>query len=202
MAALFLLPLIIGATWLGLTAALHYPGAESGGDILSRLVMDIFPIGLKGLLLVGILAALMSTADICILTASANGSRDIYQRYFNPEVSPRKLFRISMYLAAVVGVASALMAWQMQDIVGILLLAFTVNAAALFVPTIAMVTLKTINTNAAFWSISLALLTVIGWYAASVMDLAPVFRTDPLWPGLTVSVVTFFGMSLMAREPA
>jgi len=202
MAALFLLPLIIGATWLGLTAALHYPGAESGGDILSRLVLDIFPIGLKGLLLVGILAALMSTADICILTAAANGSRDIYQRYFNPEVSPRKLFRISMYLAAVVGVASALMAWQMQDIVGILLLAFTVNAAALFVPTIAMVTLKTINTSAAFWSISLALLTVITWYAASVMDLAPVFRTDPLWPGLTVSVVTFFGISLMARKPA
>jgi len=202
LAALFLLPLIVGATWLGLTAALHYPGAQSGGDILSRLVIDVFPVGLKGLLLVGILAALMSTADICILTASANGSRDIYQRFFNPEVSSRKLYRISMYLAAIVGLASALIAWQMQDVVDILLLAFTVNAAALFVPTIAMMTLKTINTSAAFWSISLALLTVIGWYVASVMDLAPLFHNDPLWPGLAVSVVVFFGMSLMAKKQA
>ena len=202
LAALILLPLAIGATWLGLTAALLYPDVDSGGDILSRLVMDIFPIGLKGLMLVGILAALMSTADICILTAAANGSRDIYQRYINPDVSPKKLFRLSMYLAGIIGAASGLMAWQMQDVIGILLLAFTVNAAALFVPTIAMVTLKKVNTDAAFWSISLALATVVAWYGASVMDLAPVFRNDPLWPGLIVSISVFSLITLLTKEPA
>jgi SSS family solute:Na+ symporter len=202
LAALILLPLAIGATWLGLTAALLYPDVDSGGDILSRLVMDIFPIGLKGLMLVGILAALMSTADICILTAAANGSRDIYQRYINPDVSPKKLFRLSMYLAGIIGAASGLMAWQMQDIIGILLLAFTVNAAALFVPTIAMVTLKKVNTDAAFWSIALALATVVAWYGASVMDLAPVFRNDPLWPGLIVSISVFSLITLLTKEPA
>ena len=200
LAAALLVPLVIGSTWLGLTAAVLYPGVESEGDILSRLIIDIFPVGLKGLLLVGLLAALMSTADICILTAAANGSRDIYQRYMNPDVEPKQLFRISMVLAAIVGVASALMAWQMQDIVGILLLAFTVNAAALFVPTIAMVTLKNVNTDAAFWSISLALLTVVTWYGASVMKLAPVFQNDPLWPGLIVSIVVFSAISLTGRK--
>ena len=202
LAALILLPLAIGATWLGLTAALLYPGADSSGDILSQLVMDIFPVGLKGLMLVGILAALMSTADICILTAAANGSRDIYQRYMNPAVAPEKLFRLSMYLAGIIGAASGLMAWQMQDVIGILLLAFTVNAAALFVPTIAMVTLKKVNTNAAFWSIALALTTVVVWYGASVMDLAPVFQNDPLWPGLIVSISVFSLITLLTKEPA
>ena len=163
--------------------------------------MDTFPVGLKGLMLVGILAALMSTADICILTAAANGSRDIYQRYFNPEVSPRKLFRISMVLAAIVGAASGLMAWQMRDIVSILLVAFTINAAALFVPTIAMVSSKKVNTSAAFWSMTLALLTVIGWYVASAMNLAPVFSIDPLWPGLIVSIAVFTGISLVTSGP-
>jgi len=191
LATLFLLPLAVGAIWLGLTAALLYPGVENSSDILSRLVMDIFPVGFKGLMLVGILAALMSTADICILTAAANGSRDIYQRYFNPKVAPRKLFHISIGLAAIVGVASGLMAWQMQDVVGILLVAFTINAAALFVPTIAMVSSRKVNTSAAFWSISMALLTVIAWYAASAMDLAPIFSLDPLWPGLLVSITVF-----------
>jgi SSS family solute:Na+ symporter len=200
LAALFLIPLVIGSTWLGMTAAVLYPGVDSGGDILSRLIIDIFPVGLKGLLLVGLLAALMSTADICILTAAANGSRDIYQRYMNPDVAPKKLFRISIVLAGIVGAASGLMAWQMQDVVDILLLAFTINAAALFVPTIAMVTMKTVNTAAAFWSISLALLTVIAWYLASVANLAPVFQNDPLWPGLIVSSLVFFGISLIARK--
>jgi SSS family solute:Na+ symporter len=202
LAALLLLPLVIGSIWLGMTAGVLYPDVDSGGDILTRLIMDIFPVGLKGLLLVGLLAALMSTADICILTAAANGSRDIYQRYVNPQVEPRKLFRLSMYLAGIIGLVSALIAWQMQDVVGILLLAFTVNAAALFVPTIAMVTQETVNTDAAFWSIGLALFTVVAWYGASVADLAPVFRNDPLWPGLVVSVVAFSGISLIAKKRA
>ncbi len=200
LAALFLIPLAVGTVWLGMTAALLYPGAENSGDILSRLVMDIFPVGLKGLMLVGILAALMSTADICILTATANGSRDIYQRYVNPDVTPRKLFRLSMILAAVVGVAAAFMAWAMQDVVEILLVAFTINAAGLFIPTIAMVAMKNIDTNAAFWSIALALLVVIGWYAAAAMDFGTVFEIDPLWPGLFVSAVTFFGIGLVSNS--
>ena len=200
LAAAFLVPLVIGSTWLGLTAAILYPGVESEGDILSRLIIDVFPVGLKGLLLVGLLAALMSSADICILTAAANGSRDIYQRYMNPDVEPKKLFRISMVLAATVGIGAALMAWQMQDVVGILLLAFTVNTAALFVPTIAMVTLKNVNTDAAFWSISLALFTVVAWYGASVMKIAPVFQYDPLWPGLIVSMAVFSAISLTGRK--
>jgi SSS family solute:Na+ symporter len=198
LATLFLLPLAVGAVWLGMTAAILYPGVDNSSDILSRLVMDIFPVGLKGLMLVGILAALMSTADICILTAAANGSRDIYQRFFNPDVTPPKLFRISIGLATIVGVASASMAWQLRDIVGILLIAFTINAAALFVPTIAMVSSGKANTSAAFWSITLALITVIGWYAASAIELAPVFRVDPLWPGLIVSFTVFTGIGLAA----
>jgi SSS family solute:Na+ symporter len=201
LAAVLLIPLVIGSTWLGLTAAVLYPGVEPESDILSQLIIDIFPVGLKGLLLVGLLAALMSTADICILTAAANGSRDIYQRYVNPDVEPKQLLRLSIVFAAIVGVASALMAWQMQDIVGILLLAFTVNAAALFVPTIAMVFLKNVNTDAAFWSISLALLTVVAWYGASVMTVAPVFKNDPLWPGLMVSIFVFSAASLIGRKP-
>ena len=128
-------------------------------------------------------------------TASANGSRDIYQRFVNPDVAPGKLFKISIGLAAAVGITSTLMAWQMQDIVSILLVAFTINSAALFVPTIAMVTQAKINTAAAFWSITLSLTTVIGWYIGSALELATVFRIDSLWPGLFVSIVVFAGIN-------
>jgi len=199
LATIFLIPLAIGTIWLGMTAALLYPDVRNSSDILSRFVLDTFPVGLKGLMLVGILAALMSTADICILTAAANGSRDIYQRYLNPDVEPRKLFRISIALAAIVGAAAGLMAWQMQDIVSILLVAFTINSAALFIPTIAMVAFKKVNKAAAFWSITLALLTVIGWYVASALNLAEVFTLDPLWPGLIVSAASFFIISLISN---
>ena len=198
-ASLFLLPLAVGTVWLGMTAALLYPDVELGDQILSRFVMDVFPVGLKGLMLVGILAALMSTADICILTAAANGSRDVYQRYINPDVTPAKMFRLSMGLAAVIGAAAALMAWQMQDIVGILLIAFTISSAALFVPTLAMVANKKANKTAAFWSVTASLTTVILWYLLAQSGVSPIFDVDPLWPGLAVSITLFFGISAFAR---
>jgi SSS family solute:Na+ symporter len=199
-AALLLIPLAIGAVWLGMTAALLYPNVENSSEILSQLVMDTFPVGLKGLMLVAILSALMSTADICILTASANGSCDIYQRYINPDVSPKNLVSISIGLAVAIGAIAMFIAWQMQDIIGILLMAFTINSAALFVPTLAMVILKSANKMAAFWSITLSLTTVVAWYAASSLELAPLFSLDPLWPGLTVSIAVFSILSLMARS--
>jgi SSS family solute:Na+ symporter len=196
-AVVFLLPLAAGAVWLGLTAALLYPEVANSADILTIFVLDTFPIGLKGLILVSILAALMSTADICILTASANGSRDIYQRYINPQVTASQLFRLSIGLAIIFGAAATFMAWQMQDIIGILLMAFTINSAALFVPTIAMVTSKGNSKAAAFWSIVLALVTVIAWYAASRLALSPVFTVDPLWPGLFVSLTVFTALNFL-----
>jgi SSS family solute:Na+ symporter len=198
LATLFLLPIAVGTVWLGMTATLLYPGIENSDSVLSTFVMGTFPVGLKGLMLVGILAALMSTADICILTVAANGSRDIYQRYINPDVAPRKLFKISVGLAAIAGAAAALMAWQMQDVVGILLVAFTINSAALFVPTIAVVVQDEVNKDAAFWSITLSLITVIGWYAGSTLQLASVFNIDSLWPGLLVSFVVFTGISFFS----
>lgn len=198
-AAVFLLPLAVGAVWLGMTAALLYPDVDNSSEILSRLVIDTFPTGLRGLMLVGILAALMSTADICILTASANGSRDIYQRYLNPGVSPKKLFRVSIGLAIAIGMGATIMAWQMQDIIDILLVAFTINSAALFIPTIAIVVLKSTDKSAAFWSITLSLATVVAWYAAAEFDLAPLFALDPLWPGLLVSMAVFVALSLRSN---
>jgi len=198
-ATIFLLPLAIGTIWLGMTAAQLLPGTENSDSILSQFVLETFPVGFKGLMLVGILAALMSTADICILTASANGTRDIYQRYINPDASPARLFRLSITLAASVGIAATIMAWQMQDVVGILLVAFTINSAALFIPTVAMVVQKEVHKPAAFWSITLSLITVIGWYLGSLLDLAPMFGLDPLWPGLAVSAFVFFGLKGLSK---
>jgi len=199
-AAALLLPLMVGTVWMGLTARLLIPEMGESGDVLTRFVMDYFPVGLKGLLLVGMLAALMSTADICILTASANATRDIYQRYINPTVDPRRLLKMSMLASAVIGIGATLMAWLMQDIINILLVAFTINSAALFLPSVAMVYSRRVSTAAAFWSISCSLATVVAWYALSRLTDIAIFELDPLWPGLLVSLLVFTSISRIDRE--
>lgn len=189
---IMLVPLALAATWLGMSGNILFTEKLADGDILSHLVLELFPPGIKGLVLVALLAALMSTADICILTASANVSRDVYQRYIAPDASERKMLRLSMVTSLVIGVLAALMAWQLKDIVDILLIGFTINSAALFLPSVAMVYSWRVSNAAAFWSSAMALATVVLWYAASQIEGSWFSGIDPLWPGLTVSFVLFF----------
>lgn len=196
LAVVFMLPIAICATWLGMAAAVIMPGSENSSGILTQFVLETFPVGLKGLMLVGILAALMSSADICILTASANYTRDIHQRFLQPGISDRNMLRLSILASAAVGVIAALMAWKMQDIIGVLQLGFTINGAALFLPTIvALLWKRHADAPAAFWSILLSLGTVLLWRFGMPAGADGIFALDPLWPGLAVSILVFTGLS-------
>jgi len=195
LAVVFILPIALAATWLGMASAVLFPDAASSSGILTTFIVETFPIGLKGLALVGVLAAVMSSADICILTASANYTRDVHQRFLQPDIGERSMLRLSILASTIFGMMAAFMAWKMQDIIDVLQLGFTINGAALFLPTIAAFYWRRADSTAAFWSICLSLATVLGWRLAGDVELGAVFDIDPLWPGLLVSAVVFLGLS-------
>lgn len=93
-AALCILPIALCATYEGLAAKVLIPDLPKGSNSLIQLILMTFPSGIKGLVITGIFAAIMSSADIAILTASANVTRDIYQRYINPKAKDRTIVRL------------------------------------------------------------------------------------------------------------
>ena len=203
LAAVLIIPLAVAAVWLGLAAAVLYPDhASSGSSVLATFVLDAFPPGLKGLMLVAVLSAIMSTADICILTASANYTRDIHQRFLRPDLSPKAMLRLGILASGVFGGLSMLLAWKMRDIIDILQLGFTINAAGLFLPTVLALYAKRVPASAAFWSIAASLVTVIGWRIAADAGAGGVFAIDPLWPGLAVSALLLTALTLAVRPRA
>jgi solute:Na+ symporter, SSS family len=199
MAAILIIPLALASTWLGLACAVLYPGPADSASILATFVLDAFPTGLKGLMLIAVLSAIMSTADICILTASANYTRDIHQRFIRPDLPPQAMLRLGTLASAVVGLLSMLLAWKMRDIIDILQLGFTINAAGLFLPTILALYARRVPAGAAFWSIGASLVTVIAWRLAADAGAGGIFAIDPLWPGLLMSALLLFGLSARAR---
>lgn len=199
MAAILIIPLALASTWLGLACAVLYPESGDSASILATFVLDAFPTGFKGLMLIAVLSAIMSTADICILTASANYTRDIHQRFIRPDLPPQAMLRLGTLASAVVGLLSMLLAWKMRDIIDILQLGFTINAAGLFLPTIAALYWNRVPAAAAFWSIGASLVTVIVWRLAADAGAGGIFAIDPLWPGLLVSALLLFGLSARAR---
>src|SRR5262245_52511102 len=200
LAPFLMLPIAIAVAWLGLAAAVLYPDPASSASILATFVLDRFPVGLKGLMVIGILSAVMSVASISVLTASANYARDIHQRYLRPELSSDGMLRVGTWASLGAGGLALLMAWKMRDIVDILQFGFTINSAGLFLPTIAALWSDRIPGRAAFWSTLASLATVIAWRVAADLGAGGVFAIDPLWPGLAVSALLLLALTPLGRR--
>ena len=184
LAPVLMLPIALAVAWLGLAAAVLYPDPASSASILATFVLDRFPVGLKGLMVIGILSAVMSVASISVLTASANYARDIHQRYLRPDMPPAAMLRIGTLASLGAGGLGLLLAWKMRDIIDILQFGFTLNSAGLFLPTIAALSTATAcPASAAFWSTSASLATVIGWRIAADAGAGGIFADRPAVAG-------------------
>ena len=93
------------------------PDSVNDNDALPALIIHVFPHGVKGLVLVGILSAVMSTADISILIASTNVVKDVYMRYVDPEFNEKKSAYMGFAVALAVGAAACWFGWYSNDVV-------------------------------------------------------------------------------------
>ena len=80
----------IGATIMGMAAKVLLPELPAGSSAYAALVAKFFPVGVSGLVLVGVFAAIMSTGVVCINVCSANISVDIYKDRIKPDAPDRK----------------------------------------------------------------------------------------------------------------
>ena len=85
-------------------------GTLSVGDleiILPKVINFHVPVGIKGLLLAGLLAAFMSTFSAFVNSGPAYIVNDIYKKYFKPQASPKhyvKVSHLASFAIVIVGV--------------------------------------------------------------------------------------------------
>ncbi len=98
------------------------PG-RSPNEALPQLFITLFPTWLAALLGVGILAAIMSTADGLIVSSSQIVANDLYRRSIAPrihahlsaEAVDRRVLSISRWTTAIVLIGCAGLAWALMD---------------------------------------------------------------------------------------
>lgn len=193
--------IIAGAsTFLGMAGKLILPDLSSSNNVIAALVVELFPHGLKGLVLIGVLSAIMSTADISVLTGSASLTKDIYQRYINPNVSEKTLLHVGLGASLLVGVLGAIFGWFTQDIMNILLITFTINSAGLFLPTIGAFFWKKSCSAGAFASMLSATVIAVVWFIGGKVSTLPLFSIDALWPSFGVPAILYVVICLTHRQ--
>jgi SSS family solute:Na+ symporter len=111
------------------------PAFDSGVGF-PRVMRDLSPPGLRGLLMVTFLAAFMSTLSTQMNWGASYLVRDVYQRFLAPQADARQLTRVSRYASLLVlvagGLASILMFGKSVDAAWQLLLALGAGTGAVF----------------------------------------------------------------------
>ena len=87
--------------------------------VLPLAIRQFVPVGIKGLLLAGLLAAFMGTFAAFINAAPAYLVNDLYKKYLNPGASDKKLVRysyMSSFLLVLIGVTFGLFARSLNSL--------------------------------------------------------------------------------------
>jgi len=96
------LPIMIATCSLGLFGRALYPALEDADLVFPHLAADYMSVGLKGLVVAGMVAAGISTFDSMGSALSAIFTRDIYARWLVPDGEDRHYVRVSRW--ATVGI--------------------------------------------------------------------------------------------------
>lgn len=84
--------------------------------ILPKVVNFHIPVGIKGLLLAGLLAAFMSTFSAFVNSGPAYVVNDIYKKYFKPEASARHYIKASYWASFAIVILGVIMGFFAESI--------------------------------------------------------------------------------------
>ena len=133
--ALLIAVFAFAPTLIGMGASVLFPKIPSE-QAFSMIAGTALPPLLGGLVLAGLLAATMSSADSCLLSASTILTVDIIKR-LQPTLSERRLLLIARWGIVILGVLSLLLALRVSGVISALLLAYTIYTCGLVLPVIA-----------------------------------------------------------------
>jgi sodium/proline symporter len=160
-----------GAVFVGLLgrAVVPQPGGLPDGDpemIYLVLTADYFGPALYGLLVGGVFAAILSTADSQLLVIASTFSRDIYEKIWKgrEEIDEAKKLRLGRWVVVLSGALALVLAYVAQDLVfWLVLFAWGGLGAALGPAVIASLYWKRATRAGILAGMITGTLTVIAW---------------------------------------
>jgi solute:Na+ symporter, SSS family len=84
--------------------------------VLPVVVSEMVPMGIKGLLVAGLMAAAMSTFDSTVNAGAAYWVKDIYQAYINPKATEKNLLLHSRWASVIIVVFGLLFSLAIKNI--------------------------------------------------------------------------------------
>jgi SSS family solute:Na+ symporter len=193
LAAFFFVPLAFGIALIGMSAKVLYPQIMSA-QAFPQAVNGVLSPWLSGIILAAVIAALMSSADTCLLSQSIILTQDIFKR-FNP-LSERGTILASRFSLVALGILALALALALKQVYSSLMFAYTIFTCGLVIPVIAGFYKKKLKVTPRG-----ALAALVGGGVTGLVGKIPgvdiPLKGDLGLIGFAVSAVLLFGVSFL-----
>ncbi len=135
LSAFLFIPLAFAITLIGMSAKVLYPQIMPD-DAFPQVISGVLSPGLSGLVIAAVIAALMSSADTCLLSQSVILTEDIIKRVY-PALDERKTVLLTRLSLIGLGLVALGLALTLKTVYESLVFAYTVFTCGLVVPVIA-----------------------------------------------------------------
>lgn len=108
---------LIGIPILAFGGFIMFPDLGNVDALAPQMIVSVLPPWLAGILLAGIVAAVMSTADSQLLVVSSSVGEDVYKGIINPQASDRQVLWVTRASVLVAGAIAAFVAWTTPNTV-------------------------------------------------------------------------------------
>ncbi len=165
-------------------------------EIIPLTARSRLPEVVGAILLGGVFAKVISTANNYLFSPASNLIHDVYKRFIDPQAGERRTLFVSRAVVILLGVFALVQAAYFESILKAALYAYTVYGAAVTPAVMAVFFWKRANTAGAVSSIILGTAITVAWYILQIQWL------DDVYPALGVSVLALVLVSLATAPPS
>lgn len=185
------------------SAKLH---TERPREIIPLTAKQALPSLLGAILLGGVFAKVISTANNYLFSPATNLIHDVYSRFINPQASQRRQLLVSRVIVILLGIFAVLQATQFESVLKASLYAYTVYGAAVTPALMAVFFWRRTTTAGAITSILLGTVITVSWeltqqYGSATLR-GQIGDIDAIYPALFCSVASLILVSLFTRPPS
>lgn len=145
------------------------------------MLKHVLPIGALGLIMAAYFSAILSTADSCLMAASGNISRDL----FNYKKSKNAL-KVVQWMTLVIGILAIIVALYIPSVLELMLLSYGFMVSGLMAPVLGFLLFKNPSRNAAISSMIAGSVTLL---IIQITGLQIPWELDAVVPALCLSLL-------------
>ncbi len=168
--------------------------AMNPNEVLFFLVKSLMPTGIKGVIIAGLIAAIMSTADSNLNVASISMYNDIVKVLWKKEIAAKNEIMIARAITFVFGLLTIFVAVNFKHVLSIILFSIYFWSPIILVPFYGIVFNRAISTKGFFICAIVGSISSLVW----ILYLNKILHVDGLVP--TMLTVAFTFLILYASE--